>query len=57
MNSIKTTTYVGENGGKAILIEGSNGMYMLEIIAPNGKLIILMLSEIMGVKIEYYNLF
>ena len=40
MNDIKTTTYIGENGGKAILIEGTNGMYMLEIIAPNGKLIV-----------------
>jgi len=45
MNNIKTTTYTGENGGKAILIEGSNGMYMLEIIDPNGKLIVSFVSS------------
>ena len=43
-HSIKTTTYVGPNGGKAILIEGSNGMYMLEIFSPNGTLIVSLIS-------------
>ena len=44
INAIKTTTYVGPNGGKAILIQGSNGMYMLEILSPNGTLIVSLIS-------------
>ena len=43
-HTIKLTTYMGSNGGKAILIEGSNGMYMLEIFSPNGTLIVSLIS-------------
>jgi hypothetical protein len=45
VNSLKTTTYVGPNGGKAILVEGTNGMYMLEIFSSTGTLIVSLVAK------------
>jgi hypothetical protein len=44
INYIKTSTYIGLHGGKAVLIEGSE-VYMLEIFSPTGKLIVSLTSD------------
>jgi hypothetical protein len=39
-NNIYITIYYGENGGKAVFINGNNGNYALEVTMPNGNIIL-----------------